>query len=74
MKKLEKTLVILLLSTTLFKGIMWAASIPIWHGPDEQAHFAQVQYYAEVRKGLSAEDDLSLEVFESERLLGTLRD
>ena len=69
----EKSLIILLLLTTLFKGIVWSAVVPIWHTPDEQAHFAQVQYYAENREGLSG-DDLSQEIYESERLLGTLRD
>ena len=73
MESKEKSLIILLLLTTLFKGIVWTAFVPLWHTPDEQAHFAQVQYYAENRKGLSG-DDLSQEVFESERLLGTLRD
>lgn len=69
-----KTLVILLVFTTLFKGIVWASLVPMWHVPDEQAHFAQVQYYAELKSGIEPGNDLSLEVSESERLLGTLRD
>lgn len=72
--RVEKTLLILLLLTTFFKGIVWAAFVPIWHFPDEQAHFAQVQYYTELKKNIGAGNDLSLEVYESERLLGTLRD
>ena len=36
----------LLLATPL-KQIIFLAVIPPWHGPDEQAHFAQVQYLAE---------------------------
>lgn len=70
----EKSLLILLILAALFKGIVWAALIPIWHSPDEQAHFAQVQYYAENKTGLRGGNDLSHEVYESERLLGTLRD
>lgn len=68
-----KTTVILLLLATLFKGIVWSSLIPIWHAPDEQAHFAQVQYYAETRTGIRGGNDLSREVYESELLLGTLR-
>lgn len=74
MKKAEKSLFILLLLVTLFKGIVWAAAIPIWHAPDEQAHFAQVQYYAELKRPISGENDLSSEVYQSELVLGTLRD
>ncbi len=74
MKSTEKTLLILLLLVTFFKGVVWSAFIPIWHTPDEQAHFAQVQYYAETNSRTFAGNDLSKEVYESERLLGTLRD
>lgn len=70
----EKGLVRLLLLATFFKGLLWSGLIPIWHAPDEQAHFAQVQYYAELRRGITSGNDLSEEVFESERVLGTLRD
>src|SRR4030042_6263666 len=70
----QKTLFILLLLVTFFKGIIWAEIVPLWHFPDEQAHFAQVQWYAEQKKPISGEYDLSLEIYESERLLGTLRD
>lgn len=70
----SRTLVILLIFAAFFKGIVWASLVPIWQAPDEQAHFAQVQYYAEEKKEISGKNDLSQEVFKSESLLGTLRD
>lgn len=74
MKSSEKIALILLALLTIFKGIVWASLVPIWHIPDEQAHFAQVQYYAEFKKEVGGGNNLSQEIFESERLLGTLRD
>lgn len=62
-----------LLAVTLASGIIWAVTIPLWHFPDEQAHFAQVQNYAEIGHSPKGKD-LSLEIYESERILGTLRD
>jgi hypothetical protein len=74
MLKKQKTLLILLLLATVFKGIVWSAIIPMWQFPDEQEHFAQVQYYAELRHKINTVNDLSEEVAKSELLLGTFRD
>ena len=67
----------LLLLVTLFKQITFSAVTPLWHGPDEQAHFAQVQYIAEFGRPVANDNkvkDLSQEIFISEQLLGTARD
>ena len=67
----------LLLLVTLFKQITFSAVTPLWHGPDEQAHFAQVQYIAEFGQPVANDNkvkDLSQEIFISEQLLGTARD
>lgn len=70
-----KALVTLLLIVTFLKGIVWAIAIPIWHAPDEAAHFAQVQYFAEFnRMPVGRDKDKSNELLQSEILLGTLRD
>lgn len=58
---------------TFFVSLLWSFTIPVWHFPDEQAHFAEIQDYAEL-KTVPRGKDLSLEIYESERLLGTLRD
>lgn len=46
----------------------------MWHTPDEQAHFAQVAYFAEFGKMPREPKDLNREIYESEKTLGTLRD
>lgn len=69
-------LLLLLLFLTLLKGIVFSATIPIWHAPDEQAHFAQVQNIAEFGTDSPQgrySPDLSQEIFLSEQLLGTTR-
>jgi len=58
---------------TLCTSLLWAMLIPLWHFPDEQAHFAQVQDYAEL-KTVPSNKDVSWEIVESTRILGTLRD
>lgn len=80
LKSENKTLppiVKLLLLTFFLKGIVISAILPIWHGPDEQAHFAQVQYFGEfghpVENNVNVKD-LSQEILLSENLLGTERD
>lgn len=70
----RNTLVILLIFTTFIKGLVWIYSVPIWHTPDEAAHFAQVQYFAE--KGVMPKGnvlDRSKELHESEILLDVER-
>jgi len=66
-----------LLVVTFLKQIIFMAAIPLWHGPDEQAHFAQVQYLAEFKRLLhpTGQDmTTSQEILFSERILGTERD
>lgn len=68
-------LVILLLLATFLKGLVWSIAIPLWHAPDEAAHFAQVQYFAEFNKMPKGNiKDKSKEILFSEKLLGTERD
>lgn len=65
-----------LLFFTFIKGIVWLGIVPLWHFPDEQAHFAQVQNYAEFGKSYYRANGKSTseEIVISEELLGTLRD
>ena len=78
MKRLKKlSLLHWLLLATFFNGLMFVMIIPMWHGPDEQAHFAQIQYFAEFKQTfpkISKFNSTSQEVLLSERLLGTERD
>lgn len=64
-----------LLFFTFFKGIIWLGAVPLWHFPDEQAHFAQLQNIAE-RKNIAhvGGKSTSREIYESEVALRTLRD
>lgn len=71
----KNRLVTLILVTTLLKGLIWSASIPLWHASDEAAHFAQVEFFAEFDKMPKGNiKDKSKEIVLSERLLGTERD
>ena len=66
----------LLFVSALANSICWIILIPIWQYPDEQAHFAQIQYKAEMG-GIpagSASLDTSYEVALSEKILETERD
>lgn len=63
-----------LLLATFFKGIVWSGIVPLWHFPDEQAHFAQLQNIAEERFTRFTGASTSREIYESELLLGTFRD
>lgn len=67
-------LLLLLLITTFLKLLVLSGIVPIWHTPDEQAHFAQVAYFAEENKMPTGHLDLNKEIYVSEELLGTLRD
>lgn len=55
--------------------MLWLGVVPLWHFPDEQAHFAQVQNFAEFGKKHYRNEDgsASQEIAVSEELLGTLR-
>ncbi len=54
------------------KQILWLSVIPLWHTPDEQAHFAQVQNTAE--GNIPGVLSTSREVVESEKILNVFRD
>ncbi len=58
----------------LVKSLVWAFVVPVFQTPDEQAHFAQLQWYAEKRNFTLDYKNLSLEVATAEELLGTRRD
>ena len=56
-------------------ALAWSLVVPIFEFPDEQAHFAMVQFLAEKgRVPEGKEHDLSAEVKGAEDLLGTFRD
>ena len=40
-------LIILVLIVSLVKGAIWAYIVPPFQAPDEQVHYAEIQYYAE---------------------------
>lgn len=64
----------LLLLTTLVKGLTWSLFIPLWHFPDEQAHFGHVAYLAEGGPlPMGRSNDLNQEIAISEQRLGTYR-
>jgi len=75
MKLFKTSLLFWLLIFTFFKGVVWTGVVPLWHFPDEQAHFAQVQNYAEFGKKhyRNEQGSTSQEIAISEELLGTLR-
>lgn len=43
----KNKLIILILLITLLKGVIWSYATPLFQAPDEQVHYASVQYYAE---------------------------
>ena len=63
-----------LVLTAFITSLVWAMLMPIWHFPDEQAHFAQVQNTSELGRDPRGSADLSQEIAESERVLATNRD
>ena len=59
---------------TLIKGIVWVLFVPLWHFPDEQAHFGHVAYLAEGGPlPMGRTNDLNQEIAISEQRLGTYR-
>jgi len=71
MKKILNFLLIIV----LLKGIVWSFLIPLWHFPDEQAHFGHIAYIVESPiKNLGKVKDLTEEIAISEEMLGTFRD
>lgn len=69
-----KKILLTILSLVLIKCSVWSLIIPIWQTPDEQAHFAQVQWYAENKNTKIKAINLSEEIYRSEQILGTVRD
>ena len=66
---------LILFFTVFLTGLIWLILVPIWHFPDEQAHFGQVAFIAEKgRNPRGNELDLTEEIYVSEKLLGTTRD
>lgn len=64
---------LLLVLTVFFKQLIWVGFIPLWHFPDEQAHFGQVAYSIEKQTKYSKENTTK-EILLSERILQTERD
>jgi len=60
----------------VLSSICWVILVPLWHTPDEQAHFAEVAFLAEKGRLPGGDDtnDLTEEIYTSEVLLGTVRD
>ena len=46
-KPISRTIFIALLTLALAKGLVWAAILPPWLGPDEPAHYSYVQVMVE---------------------------
>jgi len=64
-----------LLTAVFFNLLAWQLIIPIWHFPDEQAHFGQVAFRAEHgRVQRYHELSTNREIVISEEILGTKRD
>ena len=59
---------------TLITGLVWSLLVPLWHFPDEQAHFGHVAYLAEGGTlPMGRTNDLNQEIAISEQRLGTYR-
>lgn len=44
----EWGLVALLMLIMLFKGVLWSLAFPLWQGPDEDDHYAVIQFIGEM--------------------------
>ena len=72
---MDKKILIHIFLVFIFKQIVWISLVPVFHTPDEQAHFAQVAFWAEKgRQPEGEENDLTKEIRQTEKLLGTERD
>ena len=47
LRRADYGLLALILVLTAIKGTLWSIAIPLWQGPDENLHFASVQFIAE---------------------------
>jgi len=74
-KLTKRSIKFTLLFAILVDFLLWQLLIPIWHFPDEQAHFGQVAFRADHgRVQRYHELSTSREIFVSEKLLSTKRD
>lgn len=70
-----RSLVIFFFLAVVFNSLTWVLLVPMWHTPDEQAHFAQIAFLSEKnRNSWSNEYDVTKEIYLSELYLGTARD
>lgn len=70
----KRKVIKLILILTLIKSLVWALFVPMWHFPDEQAHFGHVAYLAEGGPlPMGRTNDLNQEIAISEQRLGTYR-
>lgn len=65
--------IFVLLLTVFFSQLAWAAFIPLWQTPDEQAHFGEVALYAETGGPKRIGNNLNKEIWTAEKILGTDR-
>jgi 4-amino-4-deoxy-L-arabinose transferase-like glycosyltransferase len=56
LRRAEAGLLALILGLTAIKGLLWSIAIPLWQGPDENRHYAVVQFIAERRRLPGVED------------------
>lgn len=47
LSRVDWVALLLLLAVTAVKGVLWSVAVPLWQGPDENRHFATVQFIAE---------------------------
>ena len=73
-QKKTRQLLVILAITIFFNGLVWSALIPMWHTPDEQAHFAQAQDFAALGNRPSSGFSTSADIVLSEKYLGVFRD
>ncbi|MDJ0753451.1 MAG: glycosyltransferase family 39 protein [Ardenticatenaceae bacterium] len=46
----EKITIVVLMILMIIKGVLWSAAFPLWQGPDEDDHYAVIQFIAETRR------------------------
>lgn len=72
---MNKHLRLLFYLSVILTSVAWIFVTPIWHFPDEQAHFGQIAFMANKwRSPQGTENDLTREIYLSEIYLGTARD
>ena len=68
------SLLALVIVLHILKGIVTSVIVPLWEFPDEQAHFAQLAHYVEHGLNITHGKNVNQEIFEAEKVMGTLRD